>query len=1164
MASKYSDIISLRGQKAAYNIANESNEDWKSFIANDQFNEILGKVISSVRNNDTDMHKSFWVTGTYGTGKSHAGSVIKHLLCDPIDDLREYLEYEYSSSKYDYLRNEILRLREQKRLFPVMLYGSSSITHKEDLSLVIQRSIIKALSKAGIVISVKTDFDSYIEHIKNDEKFWNSLIHDDLALSSVAPTIDKLIGLLKIGDTSTLSKVKKALRHKKLHLYLGNENLSNWFFEVQNELARVTDFDGLLVLWDEFTDVMNSPIGSTLLVALQEIDEKIMNVENNSYFFYISHPSALNSLKVEDREKTKGRYHYMTYNMEPVSAFKIMSSKFKVVGDEHTYKSITDKFFGANNELLNIFSSSSSNIEGTKSDLRKLFPLHPSTANLATYYAREAGSSSRSVFQFIGENDKVKQFLDSEEQFRNGNTITADYLWDYVVGEFNSNVAKFGAVTERYNSRKLQVSDKGSNYLAVFKSILLLNALNNIANNSSVTPSEENIKNLFVGTTIEFKIEEILKYFDQNSIIQRLPGGLFSIQFSALPTKEIEEIKKQLSLTNFKFTSSVVNFGSTVQNEISKHLKQVNRPNQYKFYSLESNEFTLLNMIEKGYKQSASYEVFLAMFFARNSVELNELKIIVSNASKEERFKYVTFIVFESVFGDDKYERFIEYQANATCAQKHNLPDQQKVHIDSSIEIIKEWSKSIRSANFTYFINGENDVNATNKIVSTINNCISPKIFSCGPESLDLIHAKPTNTYWTKVSAKEVVNTVLSYTNKTDVLKKINGVASHVTWLLQNSVDENLEFKFDCDPNHPLLLVSNFIDNKFKNTRKNEPFNLGDRLKELSNPPFGLFQSYAGMGMVAFAMRKWVNQIFDHNGKPRTEQLIKDDIVELFKAWESGKQSQKLEFRFETKESRKLCEAFIKLFKLNTLRGYNDISSLTDARWAITHEFSSLIGYPLWSLKYLSNISDSIMLPDDFKQLMDNILLICGDADLRNPALITSTLKGIETYRFELGNLINNADNQFKVGFVNFLRTIPDVNFVEDQFDSAFDYIKKNMESTIGLWSEEEIHKILMRWKLSEYQTIPRNINVSKSSHPSHPSEMSNPIPSVTNPYYGGDSNKEIPISQISDIKFLDDRRNELIEKLNSSRDSKKALEVLIKVVQNADTRILELINIEL
>ena len=103
---------------------------------------------------------------------------------------------------------------------------------------------------------------------------------------------------------------------------------------VEEKLAQHSDYKGFLVIWDEFTDVMKSDIGLSLLVDLQRLADETMNAEHNSYLFFISHPSALNSLKAEERDKTKGRYIYMKYNMEPVSAFKIMSRKFKLVGTE--------------------------------------------------------------------------------------------------------------------------------------------------------------------------------------------------------------------------------------------------------------------------------------------------------------------------------------------------------------------------------------------------------------------------------------------------------------------------------------------------------------------------------------------------------------------------------------------------------------------------------------------------------------------------------------------------------------------------------------------------------------------------------------------------------------------------------------------------------------
>ena len=1072
MATKYSDIVSLREQKAAYNIQNEQSGDWNSFIANEQFNDILRKVIISVRNNDADLHKSFWISGTYGTGKSHAGAVIKHLLCDSVENISDYINEEYADAKYEMLRTDLFKLREQKQLFPVMLYGQSSIAHKEDLSLQLQRRITEALNNNGIDIAVKTDFDNYIKDIERDHDFWDSLIEKNIQLKSITPTRQKLINDLRGGDTATFGKVRAALRERGKSINLPLQDISKWFFEVQRQLAETTKYNGLLIIWDEFTDLMTSEFGSSLLVVLQEIDEMIMNSENNSYFFYISHPSALDSLTNAEREKTKGRYHYMGYNMEPVSAFKIMSRKFKVVEDNRNeYTTLTNLFYADMQELLYSYCSKISNKpEDTKSDITKLFPLHPSTAHLATYYAREAGSSSRSVFQFIGENDAIRHFLENEVFFANQDTITPDYLWDYVLDEFNSNVVKFGAVTERFNSRKLQVDAEGADYLAVFKSILLLNALNNVtgAKDDKMAPSEENIKDMFIGTSIEVNLENILTYFDENSIIQRLPGGLFSIQFSALPPGEIESMIEELKRTQYKRTSQIVNFGDTAKKEFETFLAYVARANQFLFYSEDANEYTLLNQIENGYKSTKHYEVFMALLFARNATELNNLKEIATKASTDERFQNMVFIVFDSVFGDKNYERFLEHQANAICASKRSLPDQYSAHRDLASKMIKEWISSIRRSNFTYYIRGQKDMNATIKIANTINACVSPTIFAHGAESLEIIKTKFSKTYWAKVSANKMVDSILSYNTKVDILKKCGGVMMHVNYLLQDSVDENLQWKDDIDKNHPLYLVWEFIDKKFKYTDKNQSFNLGEKLKDLIKPPYGLYQSYAGMGMVAFAMRKYVKQIFDLNGKPREAKLLVDDIVEMFKTWEAGKQSNKLDFQFETKESRSLCENLIKQFKLKSLKGYNDISSLTDARWAITHEFSKERGFPLWSLKYVPYFLGTIkLLSDDFKTLIDNILKICGDSGMRNPSLINDTLNGIEKYSFEVGNLLNSSDS-FKTGFNNYLKSIEVVNFQDNEIEEAIDYLTKHLEETVGLWTENEVYDKLKDWRMNK------------------------------------------------------------------------------------------------
>ena len=172
------------------------------------------------------------------------------------------------------------------------------------------------------------------------------------------------------------------------------------------------------------------------------------------------------------------------------------------------------------------------------------------------------------------------------------------------------------------------------------------------------------------------------------------------------------------------------------------------------------------------------------------------------------------------------------------------------------------------ATNVTFYLNGDSMTIVGSKMTSTINGSIAPSIFTSGPESLETIRTKFSATYWKKASVKATVDAVLSYNTKQDIIDKCGGPARHVEFLLQDSVDDNLQWKDTISPNHPLKKVCDYVDEWLsgRHTSKNQSFNLGDKLIGLTEAPFGLFQSYAPMAMVAFAMRKYVNIIFDTNG----------------------------------------------------------------------------------------------------------------------------------------------------------------------------------------------------------------------------------------------------------------------------------------------------------
>lgn len=1079
MATRYDEIIKLRGGKAAYNITEEKFGEWTTFIPNDQFNSVLRTIIKSVRANDIDNHKSFWINGTYGTGKSHAVAVISHLLGDKIEDIRDWVEFEYGSDKFASLRQAIFQLREKKRLLSVKVYGLKSMIHSSDLGVVLQKAVIETLKSIGLSdISVPTDFETYIEQIHKNPEIWDHLIEANARLSSVVETRKQLIEKLEENDLSIFHRVSDTLRETGFDVRMDTSSIKQWFIEIQEKLREQGTYNGLLIVWDEFTDVMNDSIGLSVLKELQGLAEAFMNQENDSYIFLISHPSAFDKVGIEQLKQTDGRYHRMKYNMESVSAFKIMSRKFEVV-DINRHEKMSNAFYKLNPNLLTVFTQNSNDPLQTRLDLQNLFPLHPGTANLATHYATVVGSSSRSVFEFLGQNDAIRDFLQSSDHFLNSDTITAEYLWDYVLKVFQDDVTNYGAVTERYNSYVLQVTAKSPSYLAIFKGILLLNAFNNVSaenNNGLVTPSEDNIHNLFAGTQHESQVDEALQWFNNQGIIQRAPEGLYSVQFTALPSGEIEEKKNEMRHVQFCNASKILCFGDTASIAVEKKLMQrVIRPYKFRFYSDVENESVLRSQIKNGRKEVKPCNIFFGLLMARNNDELSKLrsfceKCVQDNSDND--LKNIVFIVFDEVLGEGKYEQFIEYQANYACASSHGFVDQTNVHRDHAVYMIKEWMDAIHRGNATIYINGMEKKSISVKHLSTIvNGEIAPALYPFSPDAVDILRQRAPSTFWKSQISKEMVRTFLFATSKEEFLN-VSAQMRPIQYLIQDCLDENLQWNTFIPDGHPMKVVFDKVNSIIKHADKSLPFNFDDKFSVLTKPPYGLYGNYATVGMMAFALRPWVNKIFDPQGKPRDANALIDDIVMLFKVWDDGKSNSKLYFKFQTPEEGKLCKELISLFKLNNKGNqYSDVSSLKDARYAITSDFLNKRGTPLWAIKYapseaFAHLPVLIEINDNIKRLIDNIVKICMERELRNPALVNDTLTLISEQRIEMKNILN-VDAAFTEGFKTFLMNVPYANVTAEDVDNVKRFIEQNLQSTVGYWSEEEVSQKTKDWRLS-------------------------------------------------------------------------------------------------
>lgn len=485
----YSDIIGIESFfDSTFNMTEERENYWKQFITNEKFESNLKAVVNAFTSPTSDQHKSIWVQGTYGTGKSHSTSVIKHLLSDDLDDISDYVE-KISDTQ---LKAMILGFRKKERVFPVVLKGTYSIVDSEELKYIIQRAVTSQLKAAGVHIAVKSDFQAVIEMLedKKFESFWDVMISSDLG--RYVNSIEELKELLDNGDVEVLKKINDSL--KKAHMIKATPDIKRWLTEVMTELREQKIADYLVIFWDEFTSLLEITERRSILNCIQDIAElsKAPRKEDENkcigvYVFLITHKSmeatdSYKELKEDEKTMAKARFLGLKYDMQDITTYHILSNALKVK-NKVEYEVLVENRVRLQSEVAEALKEIVAPMERSaqiQAIIQKLYPFHPYTAYLATFVSRAIGSAERSIFEFLNDDKKgFKAFI--ENDIDDVKYLTADRVWDFFVGAFSEDrTNNFDAIINKYSMYSSKLSDTDLPELSVFKVILLLNLLNRV------------------------------------------------------------------------------------------------------------------------------------------------------------------------------------------------------------------------------------------------------------------------------------------------------------------------------------------------------------------------------------------------------------------------------------------------------------------------------------------------------------------------------------------------------------------------------------------------------------------------------------------------------------------------------------------------------------
>ncbi|MBD3337553.1 MAG: PKD domain-containing protein [Candidatus Lokiarchaeota archaeon] len=1067
---KYNEILGLNKYfKPYYDITNESYDYWKNFIVNDKFYDVLRGVLNCLDGQSAKDKKSIWVQGTYGTGKSHATGVIKHLLFEPMEKIADF----FNNFNNEQLKSRLKRFRENNRVFPVVLKGVSNITNNSSFSLEIEKAVKEGLKNNGISVKTKSDFEKVINHIEQNPLNidWDKNIQDHPELSMYVKDKEDLINKLSHYDKGILQTFEE-LSSKTL-IHFSQEKIEEWLTSIIDELRQKNIADKLVIYWDEFTSVLELQNSGILLAKLQDIAELAENKE--IYLFVVSHRRPHQTrLKQEDIDHILGRFESIDYSMEPITTYHIIGSAIQKK-DKKLWERVRNDNVPSIESVIKIISGN----EGSfVTDLiRNLFPLHPYTAYLSTFIARNIGSTERSIFKFLYDEEKGFIKFINENPMPNGcSFLMPDYLFDFFLDEFErSTDQRFSSVLDKFNLHSKSVVEENENYYAIFKGVLLLNLLYKVVSvdesyNSLVSPNFDNINAMFCGSKYLSDVDECLNFFNTKQILSRNPDNLYLVESSALPVREIEKTKDGLR-NNYNTIEKIL--ADDQKKELINYISSlILRQAEINIFDASLQEHLFKNYLSKAFNKD--HTIHIALIISKNLQERAQIVKTITSILSDDMFANIIFILLDDILSQEKIESFLDYHARALVAERHNLKEEQMANINYAKKLIDQWIQSAKTSTVDWFLRSvENEKVYKNKskdllsdIPKIVNEELSLKIFKFGIENL-IETRKNVNAWSYQMSKASAENFLFAEDLNSIEQKTVSGPSRYTREILKNNsgqyiVRDNLSFCNDMDQEHPLLKMWKEVQLNI-DSRKGGVFNIGDVLEFLSKSPYGLYPNMVNMATLGFLMRNYTGKLYEAGtGKPIEKEIMRDKVIALFDYWTKRRSGDKLEVRLGTEEEKKLVSDLCEIFE------FKHKESLNDTKWAIREWIKSVAMFPLWIFELIDDISDGTS--DAIKAIIYLVESVDRDFTQEDIKDAWEMINSVKTDLMLLFQKYEQCENLF----INWLDNIDNITIEENKHSDVIEYVRRHMPEEIGVasWTESKVREIVKDWYIQKDEPV--------------------------------------------------------------------------------------------
>lgn len=485
-------------------------EKLRAFIPTFSSIELLEKIIASTEKTSTSRARI--LIGAYGKGKSHIVLTILSVLMghEPFSD---FSHLSKKLSEFPKVERLVKNYYESgKKLLPVLIGGSGA-----GLSQSFLVALKNALRENGLSdFMPETSYKAAVVAIRKWQREYPDVIKKFETLSET--TADDFVCSLEDFDPEAYRKFEKIYPSltagSVFNPFLGFD-VAELYESVAKELRRQKLFDGLYVVYDEFSKYLESNIESASVSdtkMLQDFAEKCCRSgENQLHLLLISHKEISNYIDKLPKQKTDGwrgiseRFEHVLLNNNFSQVYEIISSviqKDPVLWSEYQ-KNHSSEFARLEESYRNhpIFDGSEDS-----SAFYGCFPLHPVSMFVLPRLSERIAQNERTLFTFLSSAGKstLSAFVGDFDE-RTFSLVTPDLIFDYFEPLFKKEVYS-GEIHDTYilSSQILEKLEKSRTLER--KIVKTLSLIYILAQFEKLKPLQEEIVRIY---SLSYKNEEI-------------------------------------------------------------------------------------------------------------------------------------------------------------------------------------------------------------------------------------------------------------------------------------------------------------------------------------------------------------------------------------------------------------------------------------------------------------------------------------------------------------------------------------------------------------------------------------------------------------------------------------------------------------------------------